>query len=339
MSKRKAGAAALAAGAGGANGGDDGEEETKTGGAGGGGGSNKHRKGDGGILWKIVFPNLGTFKNMIKIVAGVLTQTKVEIIKSDTFEGIQLEALHSSHVCLIIASYSQTIQCSQPLGKEVFSLKLDCLKKLLDEMDTNNVMEMYREVGSPDIVLKQSSDFGLGIRLFTLHTLEDIEGHWSVQDFECTIGIDLEVLTFKSFCKSSQGLGGERMQILVRKWERDSIEHNCLTLFSNTVNASMKREFYCKVQRDKAWGVGEKYSIRAVTDGTDAGSFEGVEDAETLVDQEFSLEYLNNVLKNMDRDVLHLTLSQNTPCVIKYSLGEDKSDIKVVMAPQSKETE
>ena len=273
--------------------------------------------GSGGLLWKIVFPNLGTFKNMIKIVAGVLTQTKVEIIKSDTFEGIQLEALHSSHVCLIIASYSQTIQCTQPLGKEVFSLKLDCLKKLLDEMDSNNVMEMYREVGSPDIVLKQSSDHGFGIRLFTLHTLDDIEGQWSVQDFECTIGIDLEVLTFKSFCKSSQGLGGERMQIIVRKWERDNIEHNCLTLFSNTVNASMKREFYCKVQRDKAWGAGEKYSIRAVTEGKTDGSFEGLEDAETLVDQEFSLEYLNNVLKNMDRDVLHLTLYQNTPCVIK----------------------
>ena len=324
MSKRKAGAV----GAVGAVGGGESKQEgpvTKKG---------THVKN---MLWKIVFPTPSTFKNMIKIVAGVLCEANIQLIKSDEFEGLLIESLHSSHVCLIIASYSQGIQCSPSLNVEQqkFKLKTDKLKRMLDELDVNNILEMYREVDSDDIVLRQVDDLGSRAQTYTLHTLADVDKSHNIKNIESAIGVDLCVMTMKSFCKTSKDLGANHVQILVKKWEHNDMEHMCLVLDSDSTDGSIKYEFYCVIKRDTVetkGNVSESYCIRAVTDGT-VGSFEGKENAETVFDHKFSCEYMNCVLRNMERDTIHMSLSQNSPLIIKYSLGDDQSDIKVVVSP------
>lgn len=289
------------------------------------------------MLWKIVFPSPNTFKNMIKIVAGVLCEANIQLIKSEDFEGLLIESLHTSHVCLIIASYSQSIQCSKNLNVEgeKFKLKTDILKRMLDELDGNTVLEMYREVDSADIILRQENDFGLRSQIYTIHTLAEVDKSHNIKDIDSAIGVDLCVLTMKSFCKTSKDLGANHVQILVKKWENKGMEHMCLTLDSDSTSASMKYEFYCVIKRDTvaiSGNVSENYCIRAVTDGS-IGSFEGKENAEVVFNHKFSCEYLNCVLRNMERDTIHMSLSQNSPLIIKYSLGDDKSDIKVVVSP------
>jgi hypothetical protein len=298
-----------------------------------GGGSSKPNN----ILWKIIFPSPNTFKNMIKIVAGVLCEANIQLIKTDDFEGLLIESLHSSHVCLIIASYSQTVQCSPGLNVEgeKFKLKTDVLKRMLDELDSNSVLEMYREVNSSDIILRQENDFGLRSQVYIIHTLSEVDKSHNIKDIESAIGVDLCVLTMKSFCKTSKDLGATHVQIIVKKWDNNDMEHMCLTLDSDSTSASMKYEFYCVIKRDTVeimGNVSENYCIRAVTDGS-VGSFEGKENAEIVFNHKFSCEYLNCVLRNMERDTIHMSLSQNSPLIIKYSLGDDKSDIKVVVSP------
>lgn len=299
--------------------------------------SKRSSKKDTGILWKIVFPSPNTFKNMIKIVAGVLCEANIQLIKTEEFEGLLIESLHSSHICLIIASYTQSIQCSPGLNieGEKFKLKTDVLKRMLDELDANSVLEMYREVNNSDIVLRQENDFGLRSQVYTIHTLAEVDKSTNIKNIESAIGVDVCVLTMKSFCKTSKDLGATHVQILVKKWEHDGMEHMCLTLDSDSTSASIKYEFYCVIKRDTVEIMGtvsENYCIRAVTDGS-VGSFEGKEDAEVVFNHRFSCEYLNCVLRNMERDTIHMSLSQNSPLIIKYSLGDDKSDIKVVVSP------
>ena len=299
--------------------------------------SKRSSKKDTGILWKIVFPSPNTFKNMIKIVAGVLCEANIQLIKTEEFEGLLIESLHSSHICLIIASYTQSIQCSPGLNieGEKFKLKTDVLKRMLDELDANSVLEMYREVNNSDIVLRQENDFGLRSQVYTIHTLAEVDKSTNIKNIESAIGVDVCVLTMKSFCKTSKDLGATHVQILVKKWEHDGMEHMCLTLDSDSTSASIKYEFYCVIKRDTVEIMGtvsENYCIRAVTDGS-VGSFEGKEDAEVVFNHRFSCEYLNCVLRNMERDTIHMSLSQNSPLIIKYFLGDDKSDIKVVVSP------
>ena len=293
--------------------------------------------GSTSVLWKIVFPSPSTFKNMIKIVAGVLCEANIQLIKNEEFEGLLIESLHSSHVCLIIASYSQSIQCLEScvVEQEKFKLKTDILRRMLDELEGNSVLEMYREVGSADIILRQINDFGHRSQLYTIHTLEDVDKSHNIKDIESAIGVDLCVLTMKSFCKTSKDLGANHVQIMVKKWFHNDMEHMCLTLDSDSTSASITYDFYCVIKRDTVQtsaNVSESYCIRAVTDGS-LGSFEGKEFAEVVFDHKFSCEYLNCVLRNMDRDTIHMSLSQNSPLIIKYSLGDDQSDIKVVVSP------
>lgn len=84
-----------------------------------------------GLLWKIVFPSPSSFKNMIKIVAGVLSEANVQLVKTEEFQGLLIESLHPSQVCLIIASYAQTIQCAPDLNLEnhKFKLQTNVLKR------------------------------------------------------------------------------------------------------------------------------------------------------------------------------------------------------------------
>jgi hypothetical protein len=289
------------------------------------------------LLWKIVFPSPASFKNMIKIVAGVLSEANVQLVKTEGFQGLLIESLHPSQVCLIIASYAQSIQCSADVNLEAhkFKLQTNVLKRFLDEMDLNNVVELFREVNSDDIVLKQVNDFGLRSQLYTIHTLADVDKSFNIRDIDSAIGVDLCVLTLKSFCKTSKELGANHVQILVKKWEHNDMEHMCLTLDADTGSACMMYEFYCVIKTDTvetSGNITESYCIRAVTDGSE-GTFEGKEFAEIVFDHKFSCEYLNCVLRNMDRDSIHLCLSQNSPLIIKYSLGDDQSDIKVVVSP------
>lgn len=321
MSKRKAGAV-------GAVGGERKQDGPVT---------KKGTAGSSSLLWKIVFPTPSTFKNMIKIVAGVLCEANIQLIKSDEFEGLLIESLHSSHVCLIIASYAQGIQCSPVLNLEQqkFKLKTDKLKRMLDELDVNNILEMYREVNSDDIVLRQVDEVGSRSQTYTLHTLADVDKSHNIKNIESAIGVDLCVLTLKSFCKTSKDLGANHVQLLVNKWEHNGMEHMCLVLDSDSTDGSIKYEFYCVIKRDTVetkGNVSESYCIRAVTDGT-AGTFEGKEHADVVFDHKFSCEYMNCVLRNMERDTIHMSLAQNSPLIIKYSLGDDQSDIKVVVSP------
>lgn len=291
------------------------------------------------VLWKIVFPSPASFKNMIKIVAGVLSEANIQLVKTDEFQGLLIESLHPSQVCLIIASYAQSIHCSPSCNVEQqkFKLQTNVLKRFLDEMDMNNVVELYREVNSDDVILKQVNDFGLRSQLYTIHTLADVDKSFNIKDIDSAIGVDLCVLTLKSFCKTSKELGANHVQIVVKKWEHEGMEHMCLTLDADSGSACMMYEFYCVIKRDTVEVTGnitESYCIRAVTDGSE-GSFEGKENAEIVFDHKFSCEYLNCVLRNMDRDSIHLCLSQNSPLIIKYSLGDDQSDIKVVVSPMN----
>ncbi len=294
-----------------------------------------------GLLWKIVFPSPSSFKNMIKIVAGVLSEANVQLVKTEEFQGLLIESLHPSQVCLIIASYAQTIQCAPDLNLEnhKFKLQTNVLKRFLDEMDLNNVVELYKEVNSDDVVLRQVNDFGLRSQLYTIHTLADVDKPFQIRTIDSAIGVDLCVLTLKSFCKTSKELGANLVQILVKKWEHNGMEHMCLTLDADTGSACMMYEFYCVIKTDvveTSGNITESYCIRAVTE-TDSsqGTFEGKEFAEIVFDHKFSCEYLNCVLRNMDRDTIHLCLAQNSPLIIKYSLGDDKSDIKVVVSPMN----
>lgn len=291
------------------------------------------------LLWKIVFPSPASFKNMVKIVAGVLSEANVQLVKTDEFQGLLIESLHPSQICLIIASYAQTIQCGDNVNLESckFKLQTNVLKRFLDEMDLNNVVELYREVDSDDIILKQLNDFGLRSQVYTIHTLADVDKSINIRDIDSAIGVDLCVITLKSFCKTSKELGANYVQILVKKWEHNGMEHMCLTLDADTGSACMMYEFYCVIKTDTVETSGqvtESYCIRAVTDNSE-GTFEGKEFAEIVFDRKFSCEYLNCVLRNMDRDSIHLCLSQNSPMIIKYSLGDDQSDIKVVVSPMN----
>ena len=205
-------------------------------------------------------------------------------------------------------------------------------------MDMNNVVELYRQENSDDIVLKQVNDFGLRSQVYTIHTLADVDKSFNIRDIDSAIGVDLCVVTLKNFCRTSKELGANHVQILVKKWELNGNEHMCLTLDADTGTAVMMYEFYCVIKSDKVEtldNITESYCIRAVTDGSE-GTFEGKDFAEIVFDHKFSCEYLNCVLRNMDRDAIHLCLAQNSPMIIKYSLGDDQSDIKVVVSPMSK---
>ena len=294
----------------------------------------------GALLWKVVFPSPASFKNMIKIVAGVLSEANVQLVKTEQFQGLLIESLHPSQVCLIIASYAQTIHCAATLNLEEhkFKIQTNVFKKFLDEMDMNNVVELYRQENSDDIVLKQVNDFGLRSQVYTIHTLADVDKSFNIRDIDSAIGVDLCVVTLKNFCRTSKELGANHVQILVKKWELNGNEHMCLTLDADTGTAVMMYEFYCVIKSDKVEtldNITESYCIRAVTDGSE-GTFEGKDFAEIVFDHKFSCEYLTCVLRNMDRDAIHLCLAQNSPMIIKYSLGDDQSDIKVVVSPMSK---
>ena len=298
------------------------------------------------IAWKLVFPNAQMFRNMIRIISGILVEGNFSLCKTGDFEGLYIEALHPSHVCLINATFEQQVQTSlevSALNSERFKVKMDTFKRVMDEFENSNVLEMFREAGSTDIILSQGSEFDVeNTRVYKLHTMETLDEKHSMRDIQSAIGVDIDVTELKSFCKTSKDLGATFLQITVKKGvDAFGKVHMFLSLDSDSSTASMTYTFHCVVVDDyvdggpACPGITEEYCIRAITasQDPDGASVSRSVQLQKVFDHKFSCEYMNSIMRNMERQMIHISLSQNHPMIIKYSLGNDNSSLKVVIAP------
>lgn len=306
--------------------------------------------------WKITILTPQTFKTFLVIIYRVLTQCPFQLFKSDRFTGLRVDSMDASMVCMIKASYECEIETNVDLTRESFAVVTDTFSTLLKDVQPGNILTLTRYEGAAELtVTSYAREHENNRSLCTLSILnqESNAEHLRMQDITYRYMVEMDLAKLKSYCKMAQDINSSYMEFRI---EEPAVAGDDSLYF--TIGAASEVATFQKVHHsstatplaaaalnndnggDSAVTEIQFFITRPTDTAAAADDDGGGGDALPLVlkyKEIFSTSYLNNVLKNMDRQTVQLYMSAALPLVVKYSLGNDQSHIQVVLAPRIKD--
>jgi len=311
--------------------------------------------------WRITISTPQTFKTFLTIVYRVLVQCPFVLVKSSTFSGLRVDSMDSSMSCMIKASYECEIESNVDLSAESFCVLTATFNTLLKDVQPGHILTLTRYAGSGDLTMTSyNKDDGTNRSTCTLTLLEE-EGSGQelrMQDITYSYMVEIDLAKLKSYCKTAADINSTHVEFRLEepqdggdgveeaKGERSGLKHLFFSVGASSDAASFTKTHHSVTSHvDPSSGSGGadeevQYMMRAVpiVEGQEGYAGETVDyDAVRLVEQYnevFSTTYLNSVLKSMDRQTVQLYMSRSLPLVIRYSLGNVFSQVKVIRAPK-----
>jgi len=312
--------------------------------------------------WKITILTPQTFKTFLVIIYRVLTQCPFQLFKSEHFTGLRVDSMDASMVCMIKASYECEIETNVDLTRESFAVVTDTFSTLLKDVQPGNILTLTRFEGAGDLTVTsyaRENEHNRSHCTLSILNEESNAEHLRMQDITYRYMVEMDLAKLKSYCKMAQDINSSYMEFRIEEpapaSPHQSESNNSLYF---TIGAASEVATFQKVHHsltEVASRGGDDASSSAgdsaVTEiqffitrpnggggGDDNDDDNGASASLALKYKEiFSTSYLNNVLKNMDRQTVQLYMSASLPLVIKYSLGNDQSHIQVVLAPRIKD--
>lgn len=306
--------------------------------------------------WKITILTPQTFKTFLVIIYRVLTQCPFQLFKSEHFTGLRVDSMDASMVCMIKASYECEIETNVDLTRESFAVVTDTFSTLLKDVQPGNILTLTRYEGAGDLTVTsyaRENEHNRSHCTLSILNEESNAEHLRMQDITYRYMVEMDLAKLKSYCKMAQDINSSYMEFRIEEPPSPSSsslqsESSSSSLYF-TIGAASEVATFQKVHHsltevassttstgDSAVTEIQFFITRPNGDGGDDGASAAA--ALALKYKEiFSTSYLNNVLKNMDRQTVQLYMSASLPLVIKYSLGNDQSHIQVVLAPRIKD--
>jgi hypothetical protein len=308
--------------------------------------------------WKITILTPQTFKTFLVIIYRVLTQCPFQLFKSERLTGLRVDSMDASMVCMIKASYECEIETNIDLTRESFAVVTDTFSTLLKDVQPGNILTLTRFAGAAELtVTSYAREHENNRSLCTLSILnqESNAEHLRMQDITYRYMVEMDLAKLKSYCKMAQDINSSYMEFRIEEPAGGSDGDDSLYF---TIGAASEVATFQKVHHSSTTTPPDAPDTMRRLDGDDGGDSAVTEiqffitrptDAAATTDDAdalplilkykeiFSTSYLNNVLKNMDRQTVQLYMSAALPLVVKYSLGNDQSHIQVVLAPRIKD--
>ena len=281
--------------------------------------------------WKLVFDQTQSLRTLMDVISNLLTRVQVQICKTPSFQGIQIESIDAKRVCLVVAKLACKVETSG--SEEAICLETSvittCLKSIGPHYSVdlqpagNRIMMRCYEMISNSYATK-----------FMIPTIVMDSDNVKLTDMKYEYTIEIDLLTLRSIVKNCIALRGE--YITLRVQEPKTVTKKRHTTLSIVAEGNAEQE-HCFHSVTEVEGDAEEGScvIRTMNDSSsDTGSTAAME---TRYSETFSANYLNLFMKSMERQMITMKLSPNQPLILTYPLGVENSSICFVLAPRAKE--
>ena len=303
------------------------------------------------IDWEITILTPQTFKTFLFIIYRVLVHCPFQLLKTETFTGLRVDSMDATMVCMIKASYECEIETYVDLAMESFTITTETFSTLLKDVQTGHILTLTRYSDSADLTVNSyARDDRSNQSTCTLAILDEecTAQELRMPDITYNYMVEMELSKLKSYCKIAHEINSSHMEFRID--EPVNADNEATTELFFTVGASSEVATYKKVHysttRSEVGSASVQFYIKSVTSENDE-EVDGGPNKRMQQDDEpervnkyneiFSTNYLNLVLKSMDRQTVQLYMSKSLPLVIKYSLGNDQSHIQVILAPRLRE--
>jgi hypothetical protein len=294
--------------------------------------------------WRVVIADPQIFRTKIRIMSSVLVQSHFYLDASENFSGLCIEAMDPRKVCMIQAKFECVVETDlsqDELDKQTFCIEMDTFNTLMQDIHPTHMLEILRVKGEADIVLLiyEATDKSDQIT-FRVKTMQETEQRLRMKKLVSPRGVDFDVSTLRNNCKTFRHIGATDVQLALLEAKHEGVTETYLSLMAegHTVSAS-----YCylsemtrdKEDTDSSDIIGEVSCIRVLTRGEQRISMSTLQEGikfKKIYCEKFQCQYLNCLLKHMDKQRVHLSLSEKNPLVLLYTLGNNRSYIQAMLA-------
>ncbi len=309
----------------------------------------KRRKTVIRAAWSICFAQSSTLKTFLENIANLLTECNFEVICNAEFQGLIVERLDNSRVCLVQARISGQVTLATQGVRHSFCLRMSNLLSCLRNAHPCHFVDIWSPEGSTDVVMRvhepQVSSYTPTFTLRTLAVLDEADDMMPTMEYELFVEIDLT--TFQSVMKTAKNHKADTASICVyglrSRAPEDTdpiINYFVISYAGDEVSSQFpfqsSTEHLAPGGGGGAGGVDEPMVIRASTSVTE--DYDGLPPEDELIsiyNGIFSVEYLFLATRSMERHVLTLRLGRGKPLLIEFPLGSGKTDyLRCVLAPK-----
>jgi len=298
--------------------------------------------------WRVTILTPQTFKTFIMIIYRVLSQCPFQLLKSDTFNGLRVDSMDSSMVCMIKASFECDIESNVDLSKESFAVITDTFSTLLKDVQANHILTLTRFTGSADLTLNSYAPDKENNRSTCTLSIIDEEcaaNKLRMQDITYTYMVEMDLAKLKNYCKMAQDINSSHMEFKieepVKKTQSSQAQQQDLffTIGAYSDVATFHKVHHSTVRSENGNADVQFYINSIPSSSNDVSVEETIEPLEEKYNEIFSTNYLNLVLKSMDRQTVQLYMAKSLPLVVRYNLGNDQSHIQIILAPRIRDEE
>lgn len=285
--------------------------------------------------WKITLSTPQTFKTLLAIVEPTVTNVPFKVCMDLSegpgapFNGLRLDAMNSSNVCMVKAAYECDVAVSTVLMNEMFCVDTAMLRNLLRDVQASHEVELIRHTGSDSVTIRthdQNDPTNWSISTIQLMDVEFANFNLDMFDITFKYVVEIELERLKHVCRMVNSIRSGTIEFRVYEPEV-SDGHHYFSVMANGEGATIQ-----KVHRSSAVMHDGLEHIMVVNDSQVSVDAVDVDDLTEKYKGLFSIAYMNGVLKSMDRQTIQLYLGQDRPLVMHYGLGNDLSYIKIILA-------
>ena len=286
--------------------------------------------------FRIVFECATAIRTLAEVLANMLDTVEVQVVRTDEFKGIVIEAMDSKQVTLSLAQLHADVEME--CERTVFCVHTKTLNTCIKSAQQHFSISIESIPASSSVrITSYESLSNTSITRFTLPTLVCELPPVSLDDMDYKFYIDMETNTLKGIVRMCLQLGAEKLTFKVQqpsegaggaaKRARVDRRHTVLTISSNG-SCEQEHVFYSLTEdRDGTSVAGKCDEMRHAPDAADL---------ETKYLQVFGARSISEFLKSIDRQNVTLKLSErrNRPLIIHHKFGDESSYVCCVVAPQ-----
>ncbi len=290
------------------------------------------------VEWRITFDQTQGVRTLIDVVGGILQRINLRV-KYDERRKVHflcIDSIDPSHICMIQArllcekTHNLTEDVSFCVEEKIFNL-------IMKHIPNHYSVDFEKRRDSADIHVRGYETLSNSHQThFEMRTLVDDGEIMHLNDIEYKHQIEMDLSLLRQIVKMSKSLNSEQLEFIVKKPKNDENERILRTVFTiaSRGDAVQSHKFYSATVAENPRDKEGPCIIRAATDST-GPECEDEADMAVVYSDAFANEYLSNFLKNMERQIITMKLSQDKPLIVHYPLGADKSYICFVLAPKT----
>lgn len=287
------------------------------------------RKLEDDVDFRLTVAPIGTFQTLVSTIHHLLNDVHFYVIKNDEFEGIKVDSSTPDNTTMLKQQLTCTVEMPEGVEEVNFCVNANQLNLRIKNGNAS-AFEIVRHKGQEDHI-KIFYPNSNPRRQFTLRTLtKDIVDN-RMFDIATQISIQIRLSELKEITRDFSKYGAAFMKIKVESSNglNDNTNHSFFTLSSETDGNNLSEVTYHSTYRKT-----EDNDIQVVCDDESMIDYDTAkQSAKKLYEDSFPLDTINSFLKSIDKGFVWLALSKEGPMILQYSLGNDQSIMRLILAP------